>query len=117
MYTTAGGATEAGVLYERMLQRWSPKPAQCDIVYPADPDFEDPDVMAYDGVAWTGSSLCAHSGAETSVKQIAFAKAILEGGPPGFGSCFAIQVAAVAQRGVCQTNPRGREMGLARKVR
>lgn len=112
----AGGASEAGVLYEKMLLRWSPKEAECDIVYPADDDFEEPDIHDYDAITWTGSSLCAHSGEHTSNKQIEFARKVLYGGPPGFGSCWAVQVAAVASGGVCATNPRGREMGLARKV-
>jgi GMP synthase (glutamine-hydrolysing) len=35
---------------------------------------------------------------------------------PSFGSCWAAQIAVVAAGGRCAVNPRGREMGIARKV-
>ena len=35
---------------------------------------------------------------------------------PSFGSCWAAQIAVVAAGGLCAANPRGREMGIARKI-
>ncbi|MDH5412344.1 MAG: type 1 glutamine amidotransferase, partial [Alphaproteobacteria bacterium] len=37
-------------------------------------------------------------------------------GVPSFGSCWAAQIAVVAAGGRCAANPRGREMGVARKI-
>jgi GMP synthase (glutamine-hydrolysing) len=35
---------------------------------------------------------------------------------PSFGSCWAAQIAVAAAGGVVRANPRGREMGIARKI-
>lgn len=35
---------------------------------------------------------------------------------PQYGSCWAAQIAVAAAGGHCAANPRGREMGLARKI-
>src|SRR6266403_1796200 len=35
---------------------------------------------------------------------------------PSFGSCWAAQMAVVAAGGMVRANPRGREMGIARKI-
>lgn len=37
-------------------------------------------------------------------------------GLPQYGSCWAAQIAVTAANGVCGKNPRGREMGLSRKI-
>src|SRR6266436_4405851 len=55
----AGGASAAGDLYIRMLQKCLPA-AECDVVHPADPGASLPKGAAleqYDGIAWTGCSL------------------------------------------------------------
>lgn len=116
----AGGASTAGELYRTMFDRSSPVGATSDIVYPCDPDFpsdiRDINTDEYDGVGWTGCSLTIYSGEERVNKQIDLAKEFYKRGIPQFGSCWSIQIAAVAAGGVCAKNPRGREMGFARKI-
>ncbi|MBC8269562.1 MAG: type 1 glutamine amidotransferase [Rhodospirillaceae bacterium] len=114
----AGGASTAGSLYERMLKRCHPDCA-VDILYPGDPDASIPKGAAieqYDGIAWTGSSLTIHKPDPKVTPQIEFARAAFEAGVPSFGSCWAAQIAVVAAGGLCAENPKGREMGIARKI-
>ncbi|MCH6587147.1 MAG: type 1 glutamine amidotransferase [Proteobacteria bacterium] len=115
----AGGATTAGELYARMLKDCAPNGAEVDIVCPADPDAALPKGAAidqYDGIAWTGSSLTVFADDPKVTTQIDFAKAAFEAKVPGFGSCWAAQIAVVAAGGRCDVNPKGREMGIARKI-
>ena len=115
----AGGATTAGELYAQMLKDCAPNRAEVDIVCPADPDAALPKGAAidqYDGIAWTGSSLTVFADDPKVTTQIDFAKAAFEAKVPSFGSCWAAQIAVVAAGGRCDVNPRGREMGIARKI-
>ncbi|MFQ5774434.1 MAG: type 1 glutamine amidotransferase [Kiloniellaceae bacterium] len=114
----AGGATPAGELYARMLNDCLPG-CRVDVVYPADPGAELPRGAAieqYDGIAWTGSSLTIYADDPKVRPQIEFARAAFEARVPSFGSCWAAQIAAVAAGGLCAANPKGREMGIARKI-
>ena len=114
-----GGASLASELYAKMLKRWAPG-AEVEVVMPADPGASLPlgaSISQYDGIAWTGSSLTIHKTDDPRViPQVEFAKSAFEAGVPGFGSCWALQVAVVAAGGICQENPKGREMGIARKI-
>ena len=115
----AGGASTAGELYESMLKKCAPDGAAVDIVYPADPGAglpSDTSIADYDGIAWTGSSLTIFSPDPKVTSQIEFAKAAFAAKVPGFGSCWAAQIAVVAAGGLCAANPKGREMGIARKI-
>ena len=114
----AGGASLAGDLYTAMLRRFVPG-AGVDVVFPADGDASLPagaDLAAYDGIAWTGCSLTVFDEDPRVARQIAFCRAAFAAGVPSFGSCWAVQIAVVAAGGLCRANPRGREMGLARKI-
>jgi len=114
----AGGATPAGLLYEKMLKECRPGCA-VDIVYPADPGVSLPAgaaLEAYDGVAWTGSSLTVFHDESGVRAQVELQRAIFAAGVPSFGSCWAAQIGVVAAGGRCAVNPRGREMGIARKI-
>ncbi|MDD9876495.1 MAG: type 1 glutamine amidotransferase [Magnetovibrio sp.] len=114
----AGGASMAADQYVRMLTQQAPG-AECDVVFPSDPDSELPAGAAladYDGVAWTGCSLTVFEDNAEVTRQIAFAQAAFRAGVPGFGSCWAAQIAVVAAGGLCRANPNGREMGIARKI-
>lgn len=114
----AGGATTAGVLYRQMLEKCAPG-ATVEIVYPADGDGSLPAGAAieqYDGIAWTGSSLTIFKDDPRVTPQIEFARAAFRAKVPSFGSCWAAQIAAVAAGGACAPNPKGREMGIARKI-
>ena len=114
----AGGATPAGELYAKMLQKCHPG-CTVDIIYPADPDVSLPKGTAlesYDGLAWTGSSLTVYADDPAVTPQIELARAAFEAKVPSFGSCWAAQIGIVAAGGRCAANPRGREMGIARKI-
>ncbi len=115
----SGGATTAGELYARMLKDCAPKGAEVDILCPADPGAALPAgaaIAQYDGIAWTGSSLTVFSDDPKVAPQIEFAKAAFDARVPGFGSCWAAQIAVIAAGGRCDVNPKGREMGIARKI-
>ncbi len=114
----AGGATPAGELYSRMLKDCLPE-CGVDIVYPADPDSALPQgaaIAQYAGIAWTGSSLTIFHDDPKVATQIEFAKAAYAAKVPGFGSCWAAQIAVVAAGCLCAANPKDREMGIARKI-
>eukprot|EP00744_Colponema_vietnamica_P002630 GILI01004095.1.p1 GENE.GILI01004095.1~~GILI01004095.1.p1 ORF type:complete len:310 (+),score=99.41 GILI01004095.1:49-978(+) len=117
-----GGAGTAGKLYEKMLTKSSPSNfnVNAEIVYPSDAGFGVPslsDLEKYDGVAWTGCSLCIYDETDNRVKtQLEIARRAYEVGVPSFGSCWAVQIAATAAGGICRANPKGREMGIARKI-
>ena len=114
----AGGCTPAGELYAKILNKCHPG-SHVDIIYPADPGVSLPKGAAlseYDGLAWTGSSLTVYKDEPGVVAQIELAKAAFESKVPSFGSCWAAQIGVVAAGGLCAANPRGREMGFARKI-
>ncbi|MSO84687.1 MAG: type 1 glutamine amidotransferase [Rhodospirillales bacterium] len=114
----AGGAGVAGELYAAMLKRILPS-VRCDILYPSDPDATLPTGQAlsgYDGIAWTGCSLTVYHDTPEVRGQIELARAGFAVQVPSFGSCWAAQIAVVAAGGIVSANPRGREMGVARKI-
>ena len=116
----AGGATLAADQYVAMLKTSTPGgAADCDIVFPSDPGATLPagkDLTQYDGIAWTGCSLTVFEDDPRVHAQIEFARQAFRARVPGFGSCWAAQIAVVAAGGQCAPNPRGREMGFARKI-
>jgi len=107
-------------LYVTLLNRYLPD-ATYDVLFPTDPEVTMPEKTAmesYDGIIWTGCNLTIYDSENPSVRsQIKLAEQAYEVGVPSFGSCWGIQIAAVAAGGEVQSNPKGREMGLARKIR
>lgn len=112
----AAGMPAAWRLFDRMLKRHVPD-ANADVIFPA--DVEDlHDVAGYSGILWTGCNLCLHGASDPRVeRQITLAKNAFAAGVPQFGSCWAVQIAAVAAGGRVAANPRGREVGITRKIR
>jgi GMP synthase (glutamine-hydrolysing) len=113
------GMKHAWRLYAEMLKKYLPE-AEYNLWLPSDnptlPDGLGPE--HYDGVLWTGCNLTIyHLDDERVTRQIEYAKKSYEVGTPGFGTCWGIQMAAVAAGGEVRANPRGREMGIARKIR
>ena len=94
--------------------------ANIDVLFIADPGENLPEgtgLSSYDGYVWTGSDLTIYHGDDQRVtRQIDLAKAIFQAGVPSYGSCWGIQMAAVAAGGEVQKNPRGREWGIARDI-
>jgi GMP synthase (glutamine-hydrolysing) len=114
----AAGASLGWQLFQRMLLQRAPE-AEVTIVYPADEQnlFTAEQLSQFGGILWTGCSLCLHSVGDDRVdRQVELAKRAFQAGVPQFGSCWAIQIAAVAAGGNVAGNPKGREMGLARKI-
>ncbi|MBL7189452.1 MAG: type 1 glutamine amidotransferase [Phycisphaerae bacterium] len=115
----AAGMKLAWELYADMLAQHLPDAAY-DILLASDPDVEIPsakDLSAQAGIIWTGCNLSINDTKNPSVSgQIDMARDAYEVGVPSFGSCWGIQIAAVAAGGKVEPNPRGREMGLGRKI-
>lgn len=92
----------------------------CDIAFPADEGANLPDASgleSYDGIVLTGSHLNIYDRSPEILRQIDLMRAIYASRTPSFGSCWGLQVAAVAADGDVQQNPLGREVGFARRLR
>jgi GMP synthase (glutamine-hydrolysing) len=113
------GMKLAWELYADMLLQHLPQ-ATYDVLLPSDPGVDMPSanyLHKYSGIIWTGCNLTIYDTANPNVtSQIELAKNAYEIGIPSFGSCWGIQMATVAAGGQVEANPKGREMGLARKV-
>lgn len=90
-----------------------------DICLPADEGANLPDgggLQSYDGIVLTGSALHIYELEPAVTRQIELMRAIYASGTPCFGSCWGIQMGAVAAGGTVTRNPRGREVGFARRI-
>lgn len=90
-----------------------------DVINAADDDWAIPDGRSYadyDGFVVSGSSLHAYDTDFAVTNQIAVLKEAADAGLPILGSCWGLQIAAVAGGGEVAFNPRGREVGFARKL-
>jgi GMP synthase (glutamine-hydrolysing) len=103
--------------YADLLRRLLPG-AVVDICFPADPGANLPigGLASYDGVAITGSALNVYDRGPTIDPQIELAREVLRARTPLFGSCWGLQVITVATGGVVRANPKGRELGIGRKI-
>jgi GMP synthase (glutamine-hydrolysing) len=114
----AGGASMAADLYVRMLANCFPG-AHSDVLFASDPGAALPtgaSIEQYDGIAWTGCSLTIFDDDPRVAGQVEIARRAYERGVPSFGSCWGIQMAVFAAGGTVRPHPRGREMGIARKI-
>lgn len=90
-----------------------------DVINAADEDAAIPhgrDYADYDGFVICGSSLHAYDQEFAVTNQIEVLKQAADAGLPILGSCWGLQIAAVAAGGEVAYNPRGREVGFARKI-
>ena len=104
--------------YSALLSGLAPD-AIVDVCFPADPGANLPERTAiadYDGAVITGSSLNLWKAEAPSLRQVDLAREIFASRVPFFGSCWGLQVAAVAAGGTVRLNPKGREIGIARKI-
>ncbi|MDI4666023.1 type 1 glutamine amidotransferase [Xanthobacter autotrophicus] len=116
--TFGGQAASEG--YAQLLRELFPGPVTVDICYPADPGANLPDAAGldgYDGIAITGSSLNLYHGGLEVAQQVDLMRAAFANDVPVFGSCWGLQLLTVAAGGQVRRNPRGREIGFARRVR
>ena len=115
----AVGMRLAGKLYADMLLQSLPD-AEYDIIFSSDPGIELPDergLESYRGLLWPGCNLTVyHTEDERVSGMIALSRRAYEIGLPQFGSCWGIQLAVYVAGGEVKPNPRGREMGVARKI-
>jgi GMP synthase (glutamine-hydrolysing) len=117
----AVGLKYASVLYTEMISANSPKNVeiQFDTIFPCHQGYvplTDDHLSSYDAAAFTGSSLSAY-GPEAGVKiQLALMKRTFDCGISSFGSCWGMQIAAMAMGGKVGLNPLGREVGFGRKI-
>jgi GMP synthase (glutamine-hydrolysing) len=91
----------------------------CDIVRPADQgaNLPGPEALeAYDGVFLTGSALNIYKIEPEVTRQIELMRAVYASGTPCFGSCWGIQMGVTAAGGTVHLNPKGREVGFARRI-
>jgi GMP synthase (glutamine-hydrolysing) len=116
-YVRDAGATPSEA-YAAELRRIEPS-LVTDICLPADDGANLPDgagLSSYDGIALTGSALHIHSPEPAVTRQIELMRAIYRSGTPCFGSCWGIQIGAVAAGGTVAANPNGLEIGFARRI-
>ena len=89
------------------------------VVNAADEDWSIPgerQLSDFDGFVVTGSSLHAYDTDFAVTNQIAMIADAGDAGVPIFGSCWGLQIAAMAAGGLVERNPDGREVGFARKI-
>ena len=105
----------SGIYSESLLAHF---PAlEIDIFNPEDPLPGQNALAAYDGMIISGSSLHAYDTDFAVTNQIALIREAAEAGLPIFGSCWGLQISAMAAGGLVEYHAVGREVGFARKVR
>jgi len=95
------------------------KDAIYDIALPADEGANTPDsagLEGYDGIFLTGSALNAYHATPEILRQVDLMRAAFKSRTPVFGSCWGLQMGAMASGGDVQPNPMGREVGFARRI-
>ncbi|MCF6335720.1 MAG: type 1 glutamine amidotransferase [Spirochaetales bacterium] len=113
------GVVLAGNLYRDLLLQHLPD-AEYDLFYTSDEGVEIPkgkELKEYDGVLWPGCNLTVYHDHDPRVtKLVDLSRDAFAAGVPQFGSCWAAQMAVYAAGGKVAPNPKGREMGIARKI-
>lgn len=112
------GVRDSSVIYAEAIRRHFPD-VELDIVNGADEDWCFPEGRGwadYDGLVVTGSSLHAYDRDFAVTNQIAMIADAGNHGLPIFGSCWGLQIAVMAAGGLVEYNPRGREVGICRKI-
>lgn len=116
--TTAKGLRTASGIYAEAITAHFPE-IEIDILHAADPEGRTPygrHFTDYDGMVISGSALHAYDPDFAVTNQIAVVKAAGESGIPILGSCWGLQIAAMAGGGAVAYHPQGREVGFARKI-
>lgn len=114
----AAYGTTMGEAYAAEVAAFAPD-TLADICLPADEGANLPDgagLQSYDGIFLTGSHLHIYEIAPAVTRQVELMRAIYASGTPCFGSCWGIQIGAVAAGGTVTANPNGREIGFARRI-
>lgn len=112
------GVKQAAETYAHVISRYFPA-TQTDIVYAADRDGTIPHGAAlsdYDGFIIGGSGLHAYDTSFAVMNQIALLNEAAKTDLPILGSCWGLQIAAIAAGGSVRKSPKGQELGVARKI-
>lgn len=112
------GVRNSSEIYAQAIAAHFPA-IELDILNGADPGEQIPQGRAlsdYDGFVVTGSSLHAYDKDFAVTNQIALIGEAAAQGLPIFGSCWGLQIAVMAAGGEVACNPKGREVGFARKI-
>jgi GMP synthase (glutamine-hydrolysing) len=113
------GMRLAGVLYADLLLKYWPH-AEYDIWYSSDPGATPPSdsqLAGYAGVIWPGCNLTIYHDDPRVHAHISLCGRAYEAGIPQVGSCWGIQLANYTAGGEVTPHPKGREMGIATKIR
>ena len=114
------GMRLAWELYRDMLLTYLPD-ADYDVWLSSDPGNPAPSnsqLEQYAGILWPGCNLTIYKHDDPRVQaHLDVARRAYEVGVPGFGTCWGIQVAVAAAGGEVGPHPKGREMGVGRKIR
>ncbi len=116
------GGARAGENYVAALKSQTPGGAnnlECFVLAAADGERLPQGMQLHDfhGIAWTGSPLSTYETTAAVTSQIELARVAFQSGVPCFGSCWGLQVMAVALGGKVRLNPNGYEIGIARQIR
>ncbi len=112
------GMRLAGNLYAALLLDCVPD-AEHYIWYSSDPGAEgisDEALSDYDAVLWPGCNLTIYHDDPRVHAHLDLTRRAFEAGIPGFGSCWAIQLAVYVAGGKVEAHPMGREMGFANSI-
>ena len=106
------------VLFQNFFQKHLPE-AGLDVFYVAEAGLQNlPGTLEdYDGFVWTGSDGTIYADRPENKQQLDLMKALFQLDRPIWGSCWGLQVAALAAGGQVISAPRGREWLAARKVK
>jgi GMP synthase (glutamine-hydrolysing) len=111
------GVTNASDVYTKAVRLFD-KDISIDIVNAADNQIipNNHQLNDYDGMIISGSSLRAFEQTYEVLNQIDLLKQFAQTGKPILGSCWGLQIAAIAAGGSVGPSPNGRELGIARKI-
>ncbi|KAH8054384.1 glutamine amidotransferase class-I [Aureococcus anophagefferens] len=107
----------ASGLYQDMLVANAPRGVRLEFetIFPCSDDYVPPSddaLAAFDAAAFTGSSY-SHAPDADAARQVDLMRRTFDCGVSSFGSCWGIQIAAVALGGRVELSPNGREVGFA----
>lgn len=112
----ACGGAATGDQYAQVLRKIFPE-LVTEIIHPADHASTTHTAVAdFDGLVWTGSALNAYRLTPEVRSQVELARRSLETATPIFGSCWGLQITAIAAGGVVAPSRNGREIVVARDI-
>ena len=112
----ACGGVATGDFYARVLRKICPE-VTTEIIHPADDaSAAHTAVGDFDGLVWTGSALSAWRPCPEVRSQVELARQAFQTSTPIFGSCWGLQIAAIAAGGDVAPARNGREIGIARDI-